>query len=63
MKAVLEVIGGSSCNECSRKLIHAMGAVANVGHQDTGPAEHDQLYRVTESVPALPIIQEKAAQD
>ena len=63
MKALLEVIGGSSCNECSRRLTHAMRTVVNAGRQDTGPAEQDRLYKATESVLALPVMQEKAAQD
>ena len=59
MKAVLEVIGGGSCDECSRRLIQAMRTVVNAGSQDTGTAERDRLYKATESVLALPIIQER----
>ena len=63
MKALLALIGGSSCNECSRRLIHAMRTVMNVRPQDTGTAGRDRLYKATESVLALPIIQEMAVQD
>jgi hypothetical protein len=59
MKAVLEAIGGSSCNECSRRLIQALRTVVNAGSQDTGMAERDRLYKATESVLASPIIQER----
>ena len=40
-----------------------MRTVVNAGPQATGPAEQERLYRATESVLALPIIQEKAAQN
>ena len=63
MKAILERIGGSSCSECSRRLIHAMRTVMSVSPRDAGTAERDRLYKATESVLALPIIQEMAAQD
>jgi hypothetical protein len=61
MKALLEAVGGSLCNECSRGLIHAMRTVVNIRLQDASAAEWDRLYKVTESILALPIIQEKAA--
>ena len=60
MKAVLEVIGGSSCDECSGRLIQATRTVVNAGPQDTGTAERDRLYKATESVLTLPIMQERS---
>jgi len=58
MKSLLEVIGGSPCTECSRRLIHVMRTVVNVRPRDASTAEWDRLYKVTESVLGSPIIQE-----
>jgi hypothetical protein len=63
LKALLEVIGGSQCNECLRRLIHVMRTVVDARPEDTSTQEWDRLYTTTESVLALPIMQEKAAQD
>jgi hypothetical protein len=59
MKALLEVIGGSQCDECSRRLIHAMRTVVDARPQDSGTEEWDRLYKMTENVLALPIMQER----
>ena len=62
MKALLQIVGGGSCNECSRRLIHAMRIVVSVGSQNARGEECDRLYNLTERALALPLVQEQAAQ-